>query len=118
MTDDDQDLYDDSLDEIDIDEEDDDEMAATGFRGPEFATGLILGAVLGAVIALLAAPHTGARTLRDLGRKARRIRHDVEGRWDGAQRDLRRQVRRRKRKIRGQVKKATKGTRKAIKRLT
>ena len=114
MTDDDQDLYDDSLDEIEMVEEEDDEMAAAGFRGPEFATGLILGAVLGAVIALLAAPHTR----RDLGRKARRIRHDVEDRWDGAQRDLRRQVRRRKRKLRGQVKKATKRTRTAIERLT
>lgn len=116
MTDEDQDRYDDSLDEFDSVEEDDDEMAAIGFRGAEFATGLILGAVLGAVIALLAAPQAGARTRRGLGRKARRIRHEVEDRWDGAQRDLRRQVRRRKRKIRGQVEKATKRTRKAIKR--
>ena len=118
MTDDDQELYDDVLDELEIDEEDDDDLAAPGFRGPEFATGLILGAVLGAVIALLAAPQAGARTRRDLGRRARRIRHDVEDRWDGAHRDVRRQVRRRKRKIKGKVEKATKRTRKAIERLT
>lgn len=118
MTDDDQDLNDDILDELEIDEEDDDEMPATGFRGPEFATGLILGVVLGAVVALLAAPKAGARTRRDLGRRARRFRHEVEDRWDGAQRDVRRRVRRRKRKIRGQVEKVTKRTRKAIKQLT
>jgi gas vesicle protein len=118
VTDDDQELYDDDLDDLEIVEEEDEEMAATGFRGPEFATGLILGAVLGAVIALLAAPHTGARTRRDLGRKARRVRHDVEDRWDGAHRNVQRKVRRRKRKVRGQVETATKRTRKAIKRLS
>jgi gas vesicle protein len=118
VTDDDQERYDDELDDFEIVEEEDDEMDDTGFRGPEFATGLILGAALGAVIALLAAPHTGARTRRDLGRKARRIRHGVEDRWDGVHRDVRRKVRRRKRKIRGQVEQATKRTRKAIGRLT
>lgn len=114
MTDDDQDLNDDVLDELEIDEQDEEEMAETGLRGPEFAAGLMLGAVLGAVVALLAAPQAGARTRRDIGRKARRIRHDVEDRWDGAHRD----VRRRKRKIRGQVDKVAKRTRKAIKQLT
>lgn len=117
MTDDDQELYDDDLDELEIVEEDDDDLAAPGFSGPEFAAGLILGAVLGAVVALLAAPQAGTRTRRDLGRKARRIRHDVEDRWDGAHRQVKRKVRRRKRKIRGKVEKATKRTRKAIERL-
>jgi gas vesicle protein len=73
-----------------------------------------VGAVLGAVVALLAAPQAGTRTRRDIGRKARRIRHEVEDRWDGAHRQVRRKVRRRKRKIKGQVEKVTKRTRKAI----
>lgn len=117
MTDDNQDLYDDDLDDVEIIEEYDDETAATGFGGTEFAIGLIVGVALGAVVALLAAPQAGVRTRRDLGRKARRIRHDVEDRWDHAQRDLQRNVRRGKRKIRGKVEKAAKKTRKAVKRL-
>jgi len=118
VTDDDQELYDDDLDELDVVEEDDADLDVRGFGGPEFAAGLILGAVLGAVAALLAAPQAGTRTRRDIGRKARRIRHDVEDRWDGAHRKVRRKVRQRKRKIKGRVEKATKRTRKVIERLT
>ncbi len=121
MTDDDQELYDedlDNLDELEVVEEDDADLAAPGFGGPEFVAGLILGAALGAVVALLAAPQAGTRTRREIGRKARRIRHEVEDRWDGAHRKVRRKVKRRKRKIRGQVEKANKRTRKVIERLT
>lgn len=42
----------------------------------------LVGALIGAGVAMLYAPQSGERTRRDLGRKARRIRRDVEGRLE------------------------------------
>ena len=111
-------LDEDEFDDIEIIEEDDPSGTEHAFRGAEFASGLLIGVVAGAVIALLFAPQAGPRTRRGIGRRVRRLRSDAEDRWDHAQRDLRKQVRRRKRKIQGKLDKVTKRTRKAVKRLT
>lgn len=47
-----------------------------------FASGLILGAVIGAGVALLTAPQSGQRTRRKIRRRAGDIRHGAEDRWD------------------------------------
>jgi gas vesicle protein len=47
-----------------------------------FAAGLLLGAVLGAGIALLLAPDRGSRTRRELTRRLRRRRPGLRGRLE------------------------------------
>jgi len=55
-----------------------------------FAAGLILGALVGAGLALLLAPQSGAETRRDLARRARRLADETRDRYDEAKRRLRR----------------------------
>jgi len=111
------DVDDEMFDEVEIIDEDEGEDVEAGFRGADFAGGLLLGVMVGAALALLLAPQAGPRTRRNIGRKVRRLRADAEHRLEGAQRDLRKQVRRRKRKIKGKIDKVSKRTRKAVKRL-
>lgn len=47
-----------------------------------FVTGLMLGAVIGAGVALLTAPQSGRRTRRKLVRAASDIRDSASGRWE------------------------------------
>jgi gas vesicle protein len=55
-----------------------------------FAAGLILGALVGAGLALLLAPQSGADTRRGLARRARLLRDETRDRYDEAKRRLRR----------------------------
>lgn len=111
------DADDEMFDEVEIIDEDEGAEIEAGFRGADFAGGLLLGVMVGAALALLLAPQAGPRTRRNIGRKVRRLRADAEHRLEGAQRDLRKQVKRRKRKIKGKIDKVSKRTRKAVKRL-
>jgi len=67
-------------------------MDAEGGSGKArtFAAGLILGALVGAGLALLLAPQSGAETRRELGRRARRLADETRDRYDEAKRRLRR----------------------------
>jgi len=67
-------------------------MDAEGGSGKArtFAAGLILGALVGAGLALLLAPQSGAETRRDLARRARQLRDETRDRYDEAKRRLRR----------------------------
>lgn len=47
-----------------------------------FVSGLVLGAVIGAGIALLMAPDKGSRTRRKLVRRASRLKSGASDRWD------------------------------------
>ncbi|MBA2457671.1 MAG: YtxH domain-containing protein [Gemmatimonadales bacterium] len=55
-----------------------------GLGGGQFTAGLILGAVLGAGLALLFAPERGSRTRRNLKRRLRRGRPGLRGRIERA----------------------------------
>ena len=55
-----------------------------------FTVGLILGALVGAGLALLLAPQSGADTRRNLVRRARRLADESRDRYDDARRRLRR----------------------------
>ncbi|HTT68657.1 MAG TPA: YtxH domain-containing protein [Gemmatimonadales bacterium] len=55
-----------------------------------FAAGLILGALVGAGLALLLAPQSGAETRRTLARRARQITGDARDRYDEARERVRR----------------------------
>ena len=59
-------------------------------RGRTFAAGLILGALVGAGLALLMAPQSGAETRRTLTRRARRLADDARDRYDDAKLRIRR----------------------------
>jgi len=66
-----------------------DAESGTG-KARTFAAGLILGALVGAGLALLLAPQSGADTRRDLARHARRLADETRDRYDEAKRRLRR----------------------------
>ncbi len=57
-----------------------------------FISGLILGAALGAGVALLTAPEQGTRTRRKIRRAASHIREGASDRWDDLADDLKRRV--------------------------
>jgi len=55
-----------------------------------FAAGLMLGALVGAGLALLLAPQTGAETRRTLARRARQLTSDARDRYEEARERVRR----------------------------
>jgi gas vesicle protein len=55
-----------------------------------FAAGLLIGALIGAGVALLVAPQSGAETRRTLARRARRLAADARERYDDSKHQLRR----------------------------
>jgi YtxH-like protein len=64
-----------------------------------FATGTILGAVVGAGAALLFAPQTGQETRRDIARQGRRLRSRTADAWDDLRDELQWAARRGRRKM-------------------
>lgn len=71
-----------------------------GERGSGMIAGVILGAVIGAGIALLFSPRTGEETRRELARRARELGEDTRDRVGEASRRTRRELRRRRRELR------------------
>lgn len=57
-----------------------------------FVSGLVLGAMLGAGIALLTAPQAGRKTRKRLKKAAGQIRDDAGGRWDEVSDEVRERV--------------------------
>ncbi len=62
-----------------------------------FAAGLLIGALVGAGIALLVAPSSGEETRRMIARRARRLARDARSRYDEARHELH-QLRERRRR--------------------
>jgi gas vesicle protein len=62
-----------------------------------FVAGLLIGALVGAGIALLVAPSSGAETRRMISRRARRLAEDARERYDEARHELRQARERRRR---------------------
>ena len=62
-----------------------------------FVAGLLIGALVGAGIALLVAPSSGEETRRMLARRARRLAADARERYDEARHELRQARERRRR---------------------
>ena len=62
-----------------------------------FAAGLLIGALVGAGIALLVAPSSGEETRRMISRRARRLAADARERYDEARHELK-QLRERRRR--------------------
>lgn len=69
-----------------------------------FAAGLMLGAAMGAGVALLLAPQAGDETRRLLGRRARRLGDRMADRMDDLREDVRRSARKSERKLRKSLK--------------
>ena len=62
-----------------------------------FVAGLLIGALVGAGIALLVAPSSGEETRRMIARRARRLAADARDRYDEARHELRQARERRRR---------------------
>jgi gas vesicle protein len=71
-----------------------------------FAAGVIVGALLGASIALMFAPDRGDRTRRAVRRKLRELRDEAADGLEQAGRITRKDVLRRRRRLRAQVERA------------
>lgn len=71
-----------------------------------FVAGMVLGAVVGAGIALLLAPDAGPRTRRKVGRRMRSLGDRAREELDDATRDQRRRMKRRRRKLERQIREA------------
>ena len=65
-----------------------------------FVAGLAIGAIIGASVALLAAPETGKRARRQILRAVADARRTAGNEWDDAARQMQRAVRRGRRRIR------------------
>jgi hypothetical protein len=64
-----------------------------------FATGALLGAMLGAGAALLLAPQSGARTRHDIARQGRQLRERTADAWEDLRHELRHAARRGRKKL-------------------
>jgi gas vesicle protein len=73
----------------------DSEGGSSGLR--TFGAGLLIGALVGAGIALLVAPSSGEETRRMISRRARRLAADARDRYDEARHELRQARERRRR---------------------
>ena len=62
-----------------------------------FAAGILIGALVGAGIALLVAPSSGEETRRMLSRRARRLAADARDRYEDARHELKQARERRRR---------------------
>jgi gas vesicle protein len=65
--------------------------------------GIVIGALIGAGIALLAAPNTGEDTRRQISRRARGLRDDAAERFDDLSVRARRELKRRRRQLRDRL---------------
>ncbi len=72
----------------------DKEGGSSGFR--TFGAGLLIGALVGAGIALLVAPSSGEETRRMISRRARRLAEDARDRYEEARHRLHRAHERRR----------------------
>ena len=68
-------------------------------RSVVFAAGVAVGAIVGAGVALLLAPRSGAETRFAIGREARRLRRRGRDAWDDFRDELRRARRRARRTL-------------------
>ncbi len=75
-----------------------DETSSRGSGG--LIAGIVIGALIGAGIALLAAPSSGEDTRRQLTRRARGLRDDAAERFDALSLRARRELKRRRRQLR------------------
>ena len=62
-----------------------------------FVGGLVVGALIGAGVALLVVPASGRSLRRQLAKRLRRAREDVRGEWDDLKEAARRRLARRRR---------------------
>ena len=75
------------------------ERAARSGTTGAFAAGLLVGALLGASLALLYAPERGSRTRQDLRRRLQRLREEAGEEIERAGGEARRAVRRRRKQL-------------------
>jgi gas vesicle protein len=80
-------------------EDREDRMDREGANGGlrTFGAGLLIGALVGAGIALLVAPSSGEETRRMLSRRARRLAADARDRYDDARHEIKQLKERRRR---------------------
>jgi gas vesicle protein len=96
------------LDRDDEDLDDEDELLETTESGGRsgtlsFMAGMVLGALVGAGVALLVAPQRGEVTRKRLKKFVTRMRHDAKERVEDWRDDVKAELKRRRRQIRDQI---------------
>jgi gas vesicle protein len=81
----------------------DHEPGGSGWSTGSFLAGILVGAAVGAGVALLLAPASGQQTRRALRRKARAISRDAAGGWVSARQEARQLLRDKKAALRERI---------------
>ncbi len=92
--------YDEEMEPGEDEEQSEEPQPEAGERRPGlagFVGGLVVGALIGAGIALLVAPASGRSLRRQLAKRLRHAREDVRGEWDDLKEAARRRLARRRR---------------------
>jgi gas vesicle protein len=79
------------------------ETSGSGWHAGSFLTGLLVGAAVGAGVALLLAPASGEKTRRVLRRRAHSLRRDAAGGWVSAREEARRLLRQKKAALKDRI---------------
>ena len=105
MTDRDDDLEDQDEDELDDGDEVVETTESEGGRSGtlSFMAGMVLGALVGAGVALLMAPDRGSVTRRRLKKFVTRMQHDAKEQMDDWRDDVKAELKRRRRQIREKI---------------
>jgi gas vesicle protein len=91
----------DELDEHELEIESDPE--GTRWNAGSFIAGIVVGAAVGAGVALLLAPGSGNDTRRAIRRRVRRMSRDASGGWVSARQEVRRILKEKKAALRDRV---------------
>jgi gas vesicle protein len=86
----------DEFDDLDFEVETDDKKESRGWNTTSFITGIVVGAAVGAGMALLLAPSTGEDTRRALRKRVKGMSKDAAGGWVTAQEEVRRLLKEKK----------------------
>jgi gas vesicle protein len=90
--------------EFDLEPESDEEESPRGWNTGSFLAGIVVGAAVGAGVALLMAPESGERTRRAIGKRVRGFGEDAADGYMSARKEVRRLLKEKKAALREKVK--------------
>lgn len=94
----------DDIDDLDFELEPDEEKEPRRWNTTSFLTGIVVGAAVGAGVALLLAPNSGEHTRRAIRKKVRGMSRDAADGWVSTREDVRRLLKEKKAALKSSLK--------------